>query len=76
MSFWQSVLSMWESLFSPDLVSSIRIATETSLVVQWLRLQTSMAGGMGSVPRQGTKLLAQTSHMAWLPPNKRVSQSS
>ena len=27
-----------------------------SLAVQWLRLCTSIAGGMGSVPGQGTKI--------------------
>ena len=29
--------------------------TWTSLEVQWLRLQTSTAGGMGSIPGLGTK---------------------
>ena len=29
----------------------------TSLVVQWLRLHTSSAGGMGSIPGRGTKIL-------------------
>ena len=74
MSCWQNMLSTWESLFSlfSDLVSSIRIATETSLAVPWLRLQTSIAGGMGSIPSEGTKIPAQTSHMAWLP-HKRVA---
>ena len=28
----------------------------TSLVVQWLRLCTSTAGGMGSIPGWGTKI--------------------
>ena len=28
----------------------------TSLVVQWLRLHASMAGGVGSIPGQGTKI--------------------
>ena len=28
----------------------------TSLAVQWLRLHTSTAGGMGSIPVQGTKI--------------------
>ena len=30
--------------------------TTTSLAVQWLRLQASVAGGMGSIPGQGTKI--------------------
>ena len=30
--------------------------TETSLVVQWLRICTSIAGDMGSIPGQGTKI--------------------
>ena len=29
----------------------------TSLVVQWLRLSASTAGGVGSVPGQGTRIL-------------------
>ena len=29
----------------------------TSLEVQWLRLCTSTAGGVGSIPDQGTKIL-------------------
>ena len=35
--------------------------TETSLVVQWLRLRASTAGGTGSVPGWGTKI----SHAVW-----------
>jgi len=33
----------------------------TSLVVQWLRLRSPIAGGMGSIPGQGTR-----SHMPQL----------
>ena len=33
----------------------------TSLVVQWLRLHTSNAEDMGSIPSQGTKV----SHVVW-----------
>ena len=29
----------------------------TSLAVQWLKLHTPSAGGMGSVPGRGTKIL-------------------
>ena len=36
----------------------------TSLVIQWLRLQDPNAGGLGSVPGQGTR-----SHMLQLRPN-------
>ena len=36
-------------------------ALRTSLAVQWLRLCTSNAGGMGSIPGQGTKI----PHAAW-----------
>ena len=32
----------------------------TSLVVQWLRLYASTAGGTGSIPCQGTKILHDT----------------
>ena len=34
---------------------------QTSLVVKWLRLLASTAGGLGSIPGQGTKI----SHMVW-----------
>ena len=34
----------------------------TSLVVQWLRLYASTAGGTGSVPCQGTKILHVACH--------------
>ena len=32
----------------------------TSLLVQWLRLSTSTAGGTGSIPGWGTKILQAT----------------
>ena len=34
----------------------------TSLVIQWLRLFTSTAGGAGSIPGQGTKILHAVQH--------------
>ena len=34
----------------------------TSLVVQWLRLSASTAGGMGLIPGQGTKIPYATWH--------------
>ena len=37
------------------------MGTGTSLVVQWLRLHTSNAGGAGLIPGQGTKI----PHAAW-----------
>ena len=40
---------------------------QTSLVVKWLRLIPSTAGGSGSIPGQGTKI----SHMAWHKQNKQ-----
>ena len=38
-----------------DLYIKIYSITGTSLVVQWLRLRASTAGGMGSIPGGGTK---------------------
>ena len=38
------------------------VGTDTSLVVQWLRLQASTAGGMDSIPDHGTKI----PHAKWL----------
>ena len=41
-----------------DLPVGIRKNKErTSLMVQWLRLSASTAGGMGSIPGWGTKIL-------------------
>ena len=37
------------------------LKTGTSLAVQWLRLRTSKAGAVGSIPGRGTKI----SHAAW-----------
>ena len=34
----------------------------TTLVVQWLRLHTSTAGGGGSIPGQGTKISHALGH--------------
>ena len=42
---------------------------ETSLVVQWLRLRASTAGGMGSIPGWGTKIL----HAVWRGQNKQTT---
>ena len=36
----------------------------TSLVVQWLRLCAPNAGGLGSIPGQGTRSHMQSSHVA------------
>ena len=38
-------------------IQNIKTLGGTSQAVQWLRLHTSTAGGTGSVPGQGTKIL-------------------
>ena len=43
----------------------------TSLAVQWLKLRTSTAGGMGSIPGQGTKI----SHAARCGQNKNKNKT-
>ena len=43
---------------------------ETSLIVQWLRLPTPDAGGLGSIPGQGTR-----SHTLWLSSHTRQQKS-
>ena len=43
-------------LFQIQTHISKRIHTETSLVVQWLKIHASTAGGVGSIPGQGTKI--------------------
>ena len=37
-------------------MKDLKVRTGTSLVVQWLRLCVSSAGGVGSIPGQGTKI--------------------
>ena len=37
-------------------------ATGTSLAVQWLELHASTAGGIGSIPSWGTKILQAARH--------------
>ena len=52
------VLSEWQrkelSKSSPQ-KAIIKLDTGTSLVIQWLRLHTSAAGGPGSIPGRGTR---------------------
>ena len=38
------------------------ILSGNSLAIQWLRLHTSAAGGTGSIPVQGPKILHATQH--------------
>ena len=38
----------------------LKISLGTSLVVQWLRLHAPNAGGLGSIPGQGTRSHAAT----------------
>ena len=53
--FTLKILQRWCSTVSRNLVYL------TSLVVQWLRLHTSKAGGAVVIPGQGTKI----PHAAW-----------
>ena len=59
--WWQRKTSVDSSLnvwryYVPCLCSLQIPHSGTSLVVQWLRLQTYSAGGSGSIPGQGTKM--------------------
>ena len=49
-NFWR------ENKQKQNVYKEIRNILGTSLVVQWLRLCTSNAGGMGSIPGQETKI--------------------
>ena len=52
------VLSILRTLTAPSEAESIKTNEQgISLVVQRLRLQASNAGGVGSIPGQGTKIL-------------------
>ena len=55
----------------------------TSLAVQWLRLCAPNAGGMGSIPGQGTKVRHAPQHSQkekrkkkciWDPPEKKLAK--
>ena len=46
-----------------------KVTSGTFLVVQWLGLCNSTAGGKGLIPGQGTKILHTTWHA---PPQKKV----
>ena len=45
---------MRETYF-PSYTEKLEYSVETSLVVQWLRLQAANAGGLGSIPGQETR---------------------
>ena len=49
----------------------LNITCRTSLAVQWLRLHASTAGGTGSIPGQGTKIL----HAVRPKPNQKKERS-
>ena len=55
MLYFHLDLRFFEASFT--ITTNIKINYGTSLVVQWLRLRASTAGGMGSIPGQGTKIL-------------------
>ena len=51
-------ISLWRKFIPQDIVENNKeSASEDSLVVQWLGLHASTAGGMGSIPGQGIKIL-------------------
>ena len=51
------VLSILRALTPPSEAESVKTNEQgISPVVQWLRLHASNAGGMGSIPGQGTKI--------------------
>ena len=57
------VLSILRALTPPSEAESVKTNEQgISPVVQWLRLHASNAGGMGSIPGQGTKI----PHIVWL----------
>ena len=55
-------VSMWNEAVSNEFIKKLHPGT--SLEVQWLRLQACNAGGPGSIPGQGTKIL-HTSTKTW-----------
>ena len=53
--------------------ATIRAWWGTSLAVQWLRLCASNAGGAGSIPGRGTKMIP---HATWRDPKKKKKKKS
>ena len=45
----------------------------TSLAIQWLRLCASNAGGTGSIPGQGTKILCAMRHNQKMKQQKKAA---
>ena len=60
-SWGRSAIRYWQSTKGRRLLTLERAGQRTSLVVQWLRLWAPNAGGLGSIPGQGTR-----SHMLQL----------
>ena len=58
---WQIHVDIWQNQYNivklKNKIKFKKIYTGTSRAVQWLRLCASMAGGTGSIPSQGTKIL-------------------
>ena len=63
------LLNEWMKHCGHNVKSSVKTYKRpgTSLVVQWLRLQASTAGGTGSIPGQGTNI----SHAMWCDQKKK-----
>ena len=57
----KNVQNLYGANFNTLLKATKTPKHETPLVVQWLGLHTSTAGGVGSIPGQGTKV----QHAAW-----------
>ena len=57
--FYTLIMNYWKEKVKNQ--SHLKSHPRTSLVVQWLRLCTAVAEGMGLIPDWGTKIL----HLAW-----------
>ena len=53
-------------------ILSFQQAPGTSLVVQWLRLSASSAGGMSLIPGQGTEI----PHVTWYSQKKKTKKKT
>ena len=51
-----TIAKVWQQPKSPSIGEWIKKMWGTSLVVQWLRLRSSNAGGAGLIPGRGTKI--------------------
>ena len=68
----QHCSSFWNYSSKQKLFFFLNPHPGTSLVIHWLRLHATNAGGMGSIPDQGSKI----PHAVWYSQKKKTKQNT